>query len=221
MAKVLGPLTGLETVGGLMHPSSKWGLTPEALQGLPGFGKDYEANIEEAKRLLKEAGHPGGFKTVLTIRSVKLPDIDYGVYLASAWKKIGVEAELNMEENAIWSQNRRTGNFAILADSYSLPGVGDPDTVMSRFTTGGLGNYGKFSDLEVDELYQQQKTELDETKRIELVKQMQKILIDKGHFLPGLWWTRIEVRSARIKNYEPHPNQHMNRRFEDTWLAKQ
>jgi peptide/nickel transport system substrate-binding protein len=40
MANVLGPLTGLETVGGLIHPDTKWSLTPEELQELPGFGKD-------------------------------------------------------------------------------------------------------------------------------------------------------------------------------------
>ncbi|MDH3598237.1 MAG: ABC transporter substrate-binding protein [Candidatus Tectomicrobia bacterium] len=221
MAKVLGPLTGLESVGGLMHPDTKWSLTPEELQGLPGFGKDHEANIQEAKRLLKEAGYPNGFQTVLTNRSVKLPYIDYGVYLVSAWKKIRVEAEHKLEESATWSKNRRTGNFAVLADPYGSAGDGDPDQVMNRFTTGASGNYGKFSDPEVDKLYKAQKTELDEKKRIEMVKQMQKIIIGKGHFLPGLWWTRIEVRSALIKNYEPHHNHHMNRRFEDAWLAKQ
>ncbi len=221
MGKVLAPLTGLESVGGLMHPDTKWSLTPEELQALPGFGKDYEANVKEAKRLLTEAGYPNGFKTVLTNRSVKLPYIDFGVYLVSAWKKIGVDAEHKLEESATWSKNRRTGNFTILADPYGSAGDGDPDQVMNKFTTGASANYGKFSDPEVDKLYKQQKTELDETKRIALVKEMQKLIIGKGYFLPGLWWTRIEVRSARIKNYEPHHNHHMNRRFEDTWLAKE
>jgi peptide/nickel transport system substrate-binding protein len=221
MANVLGPLTGLETVGGLLHPDTKWSLTSEELQELPGFDKDYEANLKEAKRLLKEAGYPDGFKTVLTNRSVKLPYIDYGVYLVSAWKKIGVEAEHQLEESATWSKNRRTGNFAVLADPYGSYGDGDPDELMNKFTTGASANYGKFSDPEVDKLYEQQKLELDEKKRIELVKQMQKLIIGKGHFLPGLWWTRIEVRSALIKNYEPHHNHHMNRRFEDAWLAKE
>jgi hypothetical protein len=65
-----------------------------------------------------------------------------------------------------------------------------------------------------------QKVELDRQKRIDLVKQMQNIIIGKGYYLPGLYWTRIEARSARIKNYEPHHSHHMNRRFEDAWLAK-
>src|SRR5712691_13211109 len=85
MAQTLAPLTGLDTVSGPISPRAPWGLSGEELQQLPGFGKDYEANLKEAKRLLAEAGYPDGFKTVLTNRSIKLPYIDMGVYLVSTW----------------------------------------------------------------------------------------------------------------------------------------
>ena len=93
MAKTLAPLTGLDTPGGPIPPSAPWALGAEELQEMPGFGKDHEANLKEAKRLLAEAGYANGFKTVLTNRSIKLPYIDMGVYLISAWKKVGIEAE--------------------------------------------------------------------------------------------------------------------------------
>ena len=78
MVKTLGPLTGLDSIAGPMPPGTPWTLSPEELQGLPGFGKDHEANLREAKRLLAEAGYPNGFQTVLTNRAVKLPNIDFG-----------------------------------------------------------------------------------------------------------------------------------------------
>ena len=140
--------------------------------------------------------------------------------MISAWKKIGVEARHELQESATWSKNRRTGNFHILADPFGSAGTGDPDQIMNKFVTGASANYGRFSDPEVDKLYKEQQVELNPQKRIALVKKMQKIIIGKGYFLPGLFWTRIEVRSARIRNYEPHHSHHMNRRFEDTWLAK-
>src|SRR5262249_11204476 len=52
MAKTLAPITILNTVGGLMYPKTPWALSAEELQALPGFGKDHEANLKEAKRLL-------------------------------------------------------------------------------------------------------------------------------------------------------------------------
>jgi ABC-type transport system substrate-binding protein len=81
------------------HPR-RGALSPEELEQLPGFSRDHEANLREAKRLLAEAGYPDGFKTVLTNRKIKLPSIDLAIYLISAWKKIGVEAEHKVEETA-------------------------------------------------------------------------------------------------------------------------
>jgi ABC-type transport system substrate-binding protein len=195
-------------------------LKGEELQALPGFGKDHQANLKEAKRLLAEAGYPDGFKTVMLNRAIKLPYIDMGVYLISAWKKVGIEAEHKLEESATWSKARRERDFDILLDPGGSNTGGEPDEVLVRFTTGASANYGRFSDPVLDKLFQQQKVELDEQKRIDLAKEMQKHLITKALWLPCLAWTRSEVRSAKIRNYTPLPNHWMNRRLEDVWLAK-
>jgi peptide/nickel transport system substrate-binding protein len=220
MAKTLAPLTSLDTPGGPMPPGTTWTLSAEELQQLPGFGKDHEANLKEARRLMNEAGYPDGFKTVLTNRAVKLPYIDLGVYLVSAWKKIGVEAEHRLEESATWSQTRLNRDFELLVNPFGYSAAGDPDEILDRFTTGATENWGRFSDPVVDKLFEQQKVERDEQKRIQLVKDMQKRLMEKTWELMGLWWSRVEVRSARIRNYDPHPSHWMNRRLEDVWLAE-
>jgi peptide/nickel transport system substrate-binding protein len=221
MAKVLGPLTGLETVGGLVHPTTPWALTPEEIQALPGFGKNHAANLKQAKQLLTEAGYPDGFHTVLVNRSVKLPYIDFGVYLISAWKQIGVEAEHKIEESATWSKTRRTRDFELMVDPYGSSAAGDPDEVLIKFISDASPNWGRFSDPKVDKLFDQQKVERDEQKRIQMVKDLQREVIQKAWWIPGLYWTRIEVRSARIHNYEPHHSHWMNRRLEDVWLSKE
>jgi peptide/nickel transport system substrate-binding protein len=221
MASTIAPLTGLDTVSGPIPPGAAWALSSEELQALPGFGKDSEANLKEARRLLAEAGYPDGFKTVLTNRSVKLPYIDMGVYLVSAWKKIGIDAEHKIEESATWSQTRRTRDFELLLDPMGTSAVADPDELLIKFTTGASNNWGRFSDPIIDTLFEQQKVELDAKKRIHLAKELQKELIKKAWWLPGLWWTRAEVRSSRIRNYTPHPSHWMNRRLEDVWLAEQ
>jgi peptide/nickel transport system substrate-binding protein len=219
MAKTVGPLTGLDSVGGLMHPESIWTLSPEELQEMPGYRKDHAANVREAKRLLAEAGYPNGFKTVLTNRNVKLPYIDLAVYIISAWKQIGVEAEHKLEESATWSQSRVTRDFELLLDPYGSATVGDPDEMLDKFVTGGSENWGRFSEPVVDALFAQQSKEMNEHKRMQMVKEAQKVLLQKAWWFQGLWWSRLEVRSARIQNYEPQPSHWMNRRFEDVWLS--
>ena len=49
-----GPADQPGHVGGLMHPDSKWALSPEELEQMPGFSRNHEANLREAKRLLAE-----------------------------------------------------------------------------------------------------------------------------------------------------------------------
>jgi peptide/nickel transport system substrate-binding protein len=220
MVITLRPFTNLDAVGSIMHPDSKWTLSLEELQQFPGFGKDHEANLKEAKRLLAEAGYPNGFKTVLTNRNIKLPYIDLAVYIISAWKKIGVEAEHKVEESATYSKTRLTRDFEVLIDPYGSQTVGDPDELLDKFITGASENWGRFSDPVVDKLYEQQSREMDEQKRIELVKQLDKRVLEKVWRIQGLWTTRLEVRSAKIRNYTPQPSHWNNRRFEDVWLAE-
>jgi peptide/nickel transport system substrate-binding protein len=220
MARVLEPLTGLSIVGGIIHPDSKFALPSEELQQMPGFGKNHEANIAEAKRLLAEAGYPNGFKTVLSNRAVKLPYIDFGVYLISSWKKIGVEAEHRLKESAAWSKDNRAHNFALNVDPMGNVSR-DPDAVLQTFITNGTGNDGLIGDPAVDELFEKQKVELNEQKRIELVREAQRRVLSKALWIPGLWWKRLETRSALMQNYEPMHYHHMNRRMEDVWLAKE
>jgi peptide/nickel transport system substrate-binding protein len=219
MVKTLAPITNLELVGGVMHPDSQWSLSPEELQALPGFGRDHAANLREAKRLLAEAGYPNGLKTVLTNRNIKMPYIDLAIYLISAWKKIGVEAEHKVEESATWTQSRVNRDFELLVDPYGSATVGDPDEMLDKFITGGQENWGRFSDPVLDGLFAQQAREMNEQKRIQLVKEMDRRILEKAWRIQGLWNTRLEVRSARMRNYEPQPSHWMNRRFEDVWLA--
>jgi ABC-type transport system substrate-binding protein len=143
-----------------------------------------------------------------------------GVYLVSSWKKIGVEAEHLLKESAAWSKDNRAHNFVLNVDPMGSPSR-DPDAMLQTFITNGFGNDGLISDPEVDALFEKQKVELDEQKRIELVQEAQRKILSKMLWMPGLWWKRIEARSALIKNYEPMHYHHMNRRMEDVWLAKE
>ena len=215
----LSSITNLELVGGVMPPTTKWALSQEELETFPGFGRDHAANLREAKRLLAEAGYPNGFKTVLTNRNIKMPYIDLAVYIISAWKKIGVEAEHKVEETATWSQSRVNRDFELLLDPYGSQLLGDPEELLDKFVTGQPENWGRMSDPIVDQLFAAQAREMNEEKRIQLVREIDKRILEKVWRIPGLWTTRLEVRTARLQNCEPMPSHWNNRRFEDVWLA--
>jgi peptide/nickel transport system substrate-binding protein len=218
--KVLYTLTGLRDVGGLMRPGTEWALPDAELQKLPGFGKDMEKNRAEAKRLLAEAGFPNGFKTVLKNRNVKLPYQDFAVFAIQEWRKIGIEVENRPLETASWFADLRdSGNFE-LGVQPTVEYVDDPDQFLRRYTTGDPSNYGRMSDPAIDDLFSRQARALDPAERKKLVHQLQRMVLEKAYYMPGLWWTRNVVHWAKVKNYVAPPSHYTNQKLQDVWLSE-
>jgi len=220
MGKVLAPLTGLKFVGGLMRPGSEWGMPPAELEKLPGFGRDIEKNRAEARKLLTEAGYPNGLKVVLKNRNVKLPYQDFAVFLIGEWKKAGIEVENRPLETAAWfSDGQDTGNFELIV-APTVEYSDDPDQFLGRYATGSTQNWGRFSDPQVDDLFSRQARSLDPAERKKLITQLEKRVLEKAYFMPGLWWSRNLVHWSKVKNYVAPPNHYTNQKLQDVWLSE-
>src|SRR5437660_5682174 len=220
MSRVLYPIASLKDVGGLMRPGTEWAMPDAELQKFAGFGKDAEKNRAEAKRLLAEAGYPNGFKVVLKNRNVRVPYIDFGVFVVQEWRKIGVEAEHRPLETAAWfADGRDTGSFEVIINGV-FNYMDDPDLFLERYTTGDTNNWGRFSDPRIDDLFARQTRALDPAERKRLVNEIEKIVLENAYHIPGLWWARSVVHWAKVKNYVAPPNHYSNQKLQDVWLAE-
>jgi peptide/nickel transport system substrate-binding protein len=218
--RVLFPLTGLRYVGGLMRPGTDWALPPAELEKLPGFGRDPERNRAEAKKLLAEAGYPNGFKVVLKNRNVKLPYQDFAVFVIQEWRKIGVEAENRpLETAAFILDGRDNGNFELIVAA-TVEYIDDPDVFLRRYTTGDIGNIGRYSDAVLDDLFARQARALDPAERRKLIIELQKRVLEQAYYMPGLWWTRNVVHWTKVKNYVAPPSHYTNQKLQDVWLSE-
>jgi peptide/nickel transport system substrate-binding protein len=218
--KVLAPLASLRDVGGLMRPGTEWALPDAELQKYPGFVHDIEKNRAEAKRLLAEAGYPNGLKVELKNRNVRVPYMDFAVFVIQEWRKIGVEAEHRTLETAAWfADGRDNGNFQLITNP-SFNFMDDPDQFLDRYTTGDANNWGRFSDPRIDDLFQRQAGALDRTERRKLVQEIQAIVLENVYYISGLWWTRSVVHWAKVKNYVAPPNHYSNQKLQDVWLSE-
>jgi peptide/nickel transport system substrate-binding protein len=203
-----------------MRPATEWAMSEAELQKLPGFGRDMEKNRAEAKRLLAEAGYPNGLKVVLKNRNVRVPYIDFAVFAIQEWRKIGIEAEHRPLESAAWfADGRDTGNFELIISGV-FNYMDDPDQFLERYTTKDSNNWGRFSDLRIDDLFDRQTRTLDPSERKKLVNELEKIVLDNAYYIPGLWWARSVVHWAKVKNYVAPPNHYSNQKLQDVWLAE-
>jgi len=220
MSTVLYPLTGLKFVGGLMRPGSEWAMPVAELEKLPGFGHNIEQNRVEARRLLAEAGYPHGLKVVLKNRNVRLPYQDFAVFLIQEWRKIGIEVEHRPLETAAWfSDGQDTGNFQLIV-APAVEFMDDPDQFLGRYATGSTQNWGRFSDPRIDDLFSSQARSRDPAERKRLINEMEKVVLEKAYYIPGLWWSRNLVQWAKVKNYVAPPNHYTNQKLQDVWLSE-
>ena len=218
--RVLYPIASLRDVGGLMRPATEWAMAESELQKLPGFWKDAEKSRAEARRLLAEAGYPNGFQVVLKNRNVRVPYIDFGVFVIQEWRKIGVEAEHRPLETAAWfADGRDQGNFEVIVNGV-FNYMDDPDLFLERYTSGDTNNWGRFSDPRIDDLFARQARTLDPAERKRFVNELEKIVLENAYHIPGLWWARSMVHWAKMKNYVAPPNHYSNQKLQDVWLAE-
>src|SRR5216117_922423 len=219
-SRVLYPIASLKDVGALMRPGTEYAMSESELQKLPGFGRDMVKNRAEARRLLAEAGYPNGFKVVLKNRNVRVPYIDFGVFVVQEWRKIGIEAEHRPLETAAWfADGRDRGNFEVIVNGV-FNYMDDPDLFLERYTTGDTNNWGRFSDPRIDDLFARQTRALDPAERKRLVNEIEKIVLENAYHIPGLWWARSVVHWAKVKNYVAPPNHYSNQKLQDVWLAE-
>jgi peptide/nickel transport system substrate-binding protein len=220
MSKVLYPLTGLKGVGALVRPGTEWAMSESELEQFPGFGRDMEKNRAEARKLLAEAGYPNGLKLVMKNRNVKLPYQDFAVFFIQEWKKVGVEVENRPLETAAWfADGRDTGNFELMVDPH-VDFMDEPDLTLADFISGNSANWGRISDPQVDDLFERQARTLDKAERKKLVNQLEKIVLEKAYYLPGLWWTRNVVHWAKVKNWITPASHYSNQKLQDVWLSE-
>lgn len=210
---------GLGAIGGSVTPAALyWALPEEELLTLPGFRKDRDADIAEAKKLMEAAGLGDGYSDVIrTVSRAQVNEVnDMNV---PALKKIGFDLTVDDVGTdfgpLIQFESARDYN---IATSVKQSGI-DPDLQLLLYHhTTGSRNYCDFSDPEIDELLEKQSMEFDQEKRREIVYDLQRRLIEN----PGPAWIGSRGGAVAVRNtvrnftYPNWPDDY--HKAEDMWL---
>lgn len=126
---------------------------------------------EGAKRLLAEAGYPGGFGVSMACPNDRyVNDERVCQAIASMFARVGVRATVQSETTAVWSRRTAQGDVSLfmlghaalpLADVYSTL----LDVIHTKTDREGALNYGRYSNGAVDALIQRAAAEPDEAAR--------------------------------------------------------
>lgn len=167
----------------------------------------YEYDIEKAKEL-KEKAVGTEEKTISILINASLkgrwPYENVAMYIQSQLEQIGVKSNIEIVDPAAWAERLKVGDYDMTLAPYTIS-TGEPSFYFEPYmkSTGPMNknrSYG-INNSEVDELIAKAASELEDAKRVDLYKQLQKIAKEEGPTIP-LWEdVTLYAVNKRIKNF--------------------
>jgi len=147
----------------------------------PSLVNAYPYNPERAVALLAEAGfgeNAGGGRLSLeiTVPSNFITHIDTAQVIANQLARIGVDVNIQLVDWATWlAQVNRDRNYQ--ATVISVDGrTASPRSFLDRYRSDSGSNFMNFSNADFDRVFDMAVAETDETRRVELYREAQRIL---------------------------------------------
>jgi peptide/nickel transport system substrate-binding protein len=198
-------------------------MSEAELQKLPGYWVDAEKSRTEARRLLKEAGVPEGFKFVLNNRDTDQPYKFIATYVIDQWKQIGLDVEQKVFPTAAFYEmlNQNPPTFDTTID-FNCQSVVNPTADIQQFVSADKSdsNHGHYTDRKLDELFDAQMREPNLAKQKKLFNEFERYLNDQALQLTTLWWNRVTLQSSKVQGWYITPSHYLNQQLETVWLKQ-
>jgi peptide/nickel transport system substrate-binding protein len=203
-------------------PDGDWGMPPEVLQTLPGYGPDVEKNRAEARKIMEKLGYGPDKRLAIKLSTRNFPAWrNPAVIMISHLKEIYIDAELDLVDTARWYGKMARKDYTVGAVPIES-GVDDPDQMFfENYLCGAVRNYGGYCNPELDKLINQQSMEANPVKRKDIVWQIERILAE-AEVRPVLFYPAIaSCWEPWVKDLTLMTNSIFNGwRMEDVWLDK-
>ncbi|MDO8750813.1 MAG: ABC transporter substrate-binding protein [Dehalococcoidia bacterium] len=186
-----------------------------------GTGAKKQAELEQAKQLMKEAGYGDGFSVQVYCFNALYYELSTAEFATTVLQRLGIKADLKCyESTATFFPPMANLEYQIAGYIYGY-GMPEPDIMLgSYFITGGNRNWSGLSDPRIDALYLQEKAEIDPQKRIQLVRQAEDIILDLAPWAPATIYYGGLLVWNHVKGWDYGIGSYFNNRFEYVYDAR-
>jgi peptide/nickel transport system substrate-binding protein len=210
---------GWGSLGSHIGPHLPFAIPEAELLADPRFSEDMEARRAKAKELLTEAGFADGLQMELIQR--RGPLYNRGAIANQAdLKKAGIDISIRLVDTATIGDVSRSGEFNI----YTSPGstlLDDPDGYWDRWlsTQSDVVNYSRYKSAKFDELFAKQSREIDIAKRIEIAREIDRLLLEDAVEQRSYYWFQSMSHWNNLQGWHMNfgDNVYNFGRWEEVW----
>jgi len=216
---------GQVQVAGVMMPGpdGQWGLSPDDMADIPGYGKDIEANRAEARALMEELGYGPDKRLTVPLMTVNRPaHVTPSTLLADQLRDIYIDAHLDSVEISVWTKRANARSEYEFTHWAMAPAMDDPDPIFfENYACGAARNLSDYCNPDTQKMIEQQSSTTDPAERVRLVREIDRKLQSESA-RPVLYGSMIgECRQPYVKNAVRATNSFYNSfRYEDVWLDR-
>jgi len=214
---------GQGDIGGVMQPTpgGLWGMPPDLLKELPGYGPDVQKSRAQARQIMEKLGYGPDRKLKVTVTTRDLPVFrDPAVILIDQLKEVYIDGELETVDTTAYFPKIFRKDFTV---GLNLQTSGpDPDQVFESFYGCGSNlNWDGYCNPEIGKLIEQQSSEANLDRRKQLVWTIERKLAEDVA-RPIMFYNRaVTCWQPYVKGLTIIVNSIFNgHRREDIWLDK-
>jgi len=190
-----------------------WSLKEWKLEG-PALGEGYkyrQYNLQEAKRLLAEAGYPTGFKTSLnSTPGYGTTHLENTELFKDILSKIGIDAKIELKDYGSYMASTFVGKYDGMVYGLQTAFMEVDGWLWGPYYSTSPRNIGHVNDPKLDEMIDKQRATLDKTERKKIIDDIQKYLAvqcyyvnQPGGYGVGAWhpWVRHYGQKVGCTDY--------------------
>jgi peptide/nickel transport system substrate-binding protein len=192
-------------VGGFVYPFHELSTPRAELEKKLGYQADIKPAVQEARRLMKEAGYEKGLPAPLDFVVRDIPTFKLWAVAIQAMLKehLNIDTKLRVVQTSVWFDEAVAGTFD-LAISAIVSTLMDPsDYFTAWYGKDGPQNYSRWTNPAFHDIVSQIDRELDETKRKALVRKAEDILEQDPPLIPVAWERIYDAYSNRVRGQNP------------------